>query len=87
MSWGDLYLYMIQRVAEERSIIRTGFLWKRWTERQAATWVVIPAPHEVATRGHWVDAQGALDTKAFYKNRRQLLLLRPFNLLVPELFF
>jgi len=76
MSWGDLYLYMTHSVAEERSIVRTGFLWKRWNERQAATWVVIPAPHAVATLGDWVGAQGALDIKAIYRNRRQLLLLR-----------
>jgi len=58
---------MIQSVAEERSIVRTGFLWECWSERQAATWVMIPASHEVAILGDWFGAQGALDTKAFYK--------------------
>ena len=80
MSWGDLYLYMIQSIAGKRSIVRTGFLWKRWSGRQAATWVVLDAPHEVVTLGYWVCAQGALDIKEFYKNRRQLLLFRRFKI-------
>jgi hypothetical protein len=51
MSWGDLYLYMIQSVAKKRSIVRTDFLWKRWSGRPAETWVVIPAAHGVVTQG------------------------------------
>jgi hypothetical protein len=41
---------------------------------------VITEVHEVTTPGDWVSAQGALDIKAFYKNRLQLLLLRRFKI-------
>jgi hypothetical protein len=53
---------MIHSVAEKRSIVRTSFLWKRWSGRQAATWFVIPAPYEVVILADWAGVQGALYT-------------------------
>jgi hypothetical protein len=71
MSWGDLYLHMIQGVAEKKPNVRTGFLPNLRSGRHAAAWAVMSAPHYVVTPGYWTGAQVALDVKAVYKNQRR----------------